>query len=129
MTIKRLSRGYRYAKEFKLQVVQSILAGQMSADKAKRVHEISGKMTVYRWLRQYEENPLCWDKIPRSVKRKEPSKSSQRLGSTEIPTDLTECQKALARALDKILLLEKIEEIRQRESKFNQVKKSKAKRS
>lgn len=46
-------KGVRYSEAFKRKVVQDIITGIYSANKAREVYDIGGKMTIYKWLDQY----------------------------------------------------------------------------
>lgn len=43
-----------YSPEFKIQIVQEILTGKISAHGARKKYGIGGKMTIYKWLKKYE---------------------------------------------------------------------------
>ena len=48
----------RYSDAFKLKVVQDIEKGKLTISEARRLYEINGTHTVYRWLRKYGKNDL-----------------------------------------------------------------------
>jgi len=48
----------RYSDAFKLKVVQDIEKGKLTISEARRLYEINGTNTVYRWLRKYGKNDL-----------------------------------------------------------------------
>ena len=48
----------RYSDAFKLKVVQDIEKGKLTISEARRLYEINGTNSVYRWLRKYGKNDL-----------------------------------------------------------------------
>lgn len=53
---------YRYTEEFKQEVVKDIESGKYkSAEEARRVLEIGGKMTVLKWVSNYGKNVILAD--------------------------------------------------------------------
>ena len=62
----------RYSEAFKLQVIQDIEEGRFGSPlEAARAYGISGKNTIYRWIRRYGRNHLL-KKVVRVEKTNEP---------------------------------------------------------
>lgn len=43
-----------YSDDFKMQVVQEVLHGEISKEEARRKYGIGGKSTVLKWIRKFE---------------------------------------------------------------------------
>ncbi len=68
----------RYSDAFKLKVVQDIEKGKLTISEARRLYEINGTNTVYRWLRKYGKKRFnsksCED---RNERRKKPTQKKR----------------------------------------------------
>jgi transposase-like protein len=51
-----LKQQVRYSEAFRLAVVKRVLSGEMSVIEACTHYGIGGKMSVYRWIKKYEQS-------------------------------------------------------------------------
>ena len=49
---------YRYSLAFKQKVISEIESGQLTIAEARRIYDIGGGETIYKWLRQLGRNHL-----------------------------------------------------------------------
>lgn len=108
-------------------VVESILCGETTAYRAMIDNGIPGNMTVHRWIKQYKQNPNCWVVVD-YMEEPPPNFDLDTGPGGEARDEAPMLRKALSEALDKVILLEKIIEITQRDLKIKIIKKPEAKR-
>ena len=72
----------RYSDAFKLKVVQDIEKGKLTISEARRLYEINGTNTVYRWLRKYGKNDLI-QKVVRIEMKDEKSQLKKKMNGSE----------------------------------------------
>ncbi len=99
MSKTRLS--YRYSLAFKQKVVSEIEAGKYSLSQARRIYDIHGAGTLYRWLRQLGKGHLI-EKIVKVEMKDEKDKLK------ELTQKNRELESALAQAHLKLLMHESL---------------------
>lgn len=80
----------RYSEAFKMEVVKALESGKVdSINQAMRQFDITGSMTVRRWLRKYGKNHL----IPKVVRVEKPNEKKR---VEELRKEVEQLKKALA---------------------------------
>ncbi len=92
-------RQVRYSTAFKHKVVSEIELGKITVVQAKRIYDISGKATIYNWLRKFGKNHLI-EKVVRVEMKNEKDKIK------ELEQQKLHLESALAQAHLKIICLE-----------------------
>ncbi len=93
-----------YSEAFKLKVVSEIESGKFSRGEVRRVYEITGSNTIYRWLRRYGKASLIQKTV--IVKTKNESDKIKQLEKEK-----RELESALAKTQVKLLAMETLVEV------------------
>lgn len=89
----------RYSEVFKLKVVSEIERGKYTIGEAARVYDITGSLTIYRWLRKYGKSSLIQKTVIVQTKN-ESDKIKQ------LEKEKRELESALAKTQVKLLAME-----------------------
>ena len=92
---------YRYSLAFKQKVVSEIESGHITVADAKRIYDINGAGTIYRWVRQLGKNHLI-KKVIRVEMKDEKDKLK------ELERKNRELESALAQSHLKNIVLESV---------------------
>lgn len=90
---------YRYSLAFKQKVISEIESGKLTIAEARRIYDIGGGETIYKWLRQFGKNHLI-NRMVRVEMRDEQDKIK------ELKRQKQELESALAQAHLQNLCLE-----------------------
>ncbi len=107
----------RYSAAFKHKVVTEIENGKFSIGEAHRVYEIGGGTTIYNWLRRYGKGHL----INKTVLVKMKNESDR---IKQLEKEKRELEAALAKTQVRVVMLESVIEVAEKELKIDIKKKS-----
>lgn len=107
----------RYSAAFKHKVVTEIENGKFSIGEAHRVYEIGGGTTIYNWLRRYGKGHL----INKTVLVKMKNESDR---IKQLEQEKRELEAALAKTQVRVVMLESVIEVAEKELKIDIKKKS-----
>ena len=107
----------KYSAAFKQKVVTEIENGKFSIGEAHRVYEIGGGTTIYNWLRRYGKGHLINKTVLVQMKNE-----SDRIKQLE--KEKRELEAALAKTQVRVVMLESVIEVAEKELKIDIKKKS-----
>ncbi|WP_294348051.1 transposase [Prosthecochloris sp.] len=107
----------KYSAAFKHKVVTEIENGKFSIGEAHRVYEIGGGTTIYNWLRRYGKGHLINKTVLVQMKNE-----SDRIKQLE--KEKRELEAALAKTQVRVVMLESVIEVAEKELKIDIKKKS-----
>ena len=107
----------RYSAAFKQKVVSEIENGKFSVGEAHRIYEIGGGTTIYNWLRRYGKGHL----INKTVLVKMKNESDR---IKQLEKEKRELEAALAKTQVRVVMLESVIEVAEKELKIAIKKKS-----
>ena len=107
----------KYSAAFKQKVVTEIENGKFSVGEANRVYEIGGNTTIYNWLRRYGKGHLINKTVLVQMKNE-----SDRIKQLE--KEKRELEAALAKTQVRVVMLESVIEVAEKELKIDIKKKS-----
>ena len=102
----------RYSAAFKQKVVSEIENGKFSVGEAHRVYEIGGGTTIYNWLRRYGKGHLINKTVVVKMKNE-----SDRIKQLE--KEKRELEAALAKTQVRVVVLESLIDVAEKELKID----------
>lgn len=109
-------QGYltRYSERFKQQVVAEIEQKGLTQSEAKRKYGIAGSVTIHQWIKRYGKTHL----LSRIVRIEMPEETTPQDIIKQLKNEKQQLESALAQAQLKILTLETMMEVAEKELKI-----------